>query len=146
MELVDEIVAHRVIDLVDHEEHRLAGRAELARELVVDRGQPGAAIDHEHQRIGLADRAQRLAMDARADHVARGFGIEPAGVDHPHDGAEIVALAIAPIAGQPRRAVDQRRAPADQAVEQRRLADIGSADDRHERHERCRHAPSPPAR
>ena len=51
------------------------------RELVIDRGQPGAAVDDEQQRIGLVDRAQRLAVDAGADHLARGLGIEAAGVD-----------------------------------------------------------------
>ena len=63
------IVAHRVIDLVDREEQRLAGRAQLLRELVIDRGQAGAAVDDEHERVGLVDRAHRLAMDAGADDL-----------------------------------------------------------------------------
>ena len=81
MKLVHEIVARRMIDLVDREEQRLAGRAQLLGERVIDRGHAGAAVDDEHERVGLVDRAQRLPMDAGADHLALGFGIEAAGVD-----------------------------------------------------------------
>ena len=56
VELVDEILTHHVIDLVDREEHGLAGDAELVREAVIDRGQTGAPIDDQQQRIRLADR------------------------------------------------------------------------------------------
>ena len=72
-------------------------------------------------------------MDAGADHLVRGLGIETAGVDDPHLAAEVIGLAVAAIARQARRVVDERGAPADEPVEQRRLADVRPADDRDER-------------
>ena len=40
-------------------------------------------------------------------------------------------FAFAAVAGDPRRAVDDGLTPADEAVEQGRLAHVGAADDRH---------------
>ena len=119
MELVHEVVAHRVIDLVDREEHRLAGRAQLLRERVIDRRQTRAPVDDEQQRVGLADRPERLAVDAGTDDFARRLRIETAGVDDAQRRTEIVGVAVAAIARQARRIVDERGAPADEAIEQR---------------------------
>ena len=125
--------AARLVDMMEAEGLVSPSAGGKPREVLVDRGQPGAAVDHEHERVGLADRAQRLAVDARADHVVRGLGIEPAGVDHAHRGAEVIALAVAAIAGEVRGVVDERGPAADEPVEQRRLADVRPADDGHER-------------
>jgi hypothetical protein len=100
---------------------------------VIDRRYAGVPVDDEHERVGLADRVERLAVDAGADHLVRGLGIEPAGIDDAQHGPEVIALAVAAIARQARRVVDQRGPPADEPVEQRRLADVGPADDGHER-------------
>ena len=137
MEIVDEVIVRRVIDLVDREEHRLAGRAQLLREIAIDRRDAGAAVDDEHQRVRFVDRAHRLAVDAGADHLGRGLGIETAGIDEPERRAEVVGLAVAAIAGEVRRVVDERGAAADEPVEQRRLADVRPADDRDQRAFTC---------
>src|SRR5580704_13659152 len=72
-------------------------------------------------------------MDAGADHLALRFGIQAAGVDDPQLRAEVVGFAVAAIAREVRRVVDQRGPAADQPVEQRRLADVRPPDDRDQR-------------
>ena len=54
---------------------------------------------------------------------------EPGGIDHGEIEIAEPALAFAPVTRDAWAVVDQRDAPADQPVEQRRLADIGAADD-----------------
>jgi hypothetical protein len=127
-EVGDLDVALGRVDLVDGQDHRLAGGADRARDLGVEGRQAGGAVDHQHQGVGLVDRPPGLAVDAAADHVTLGRGIEAAGVDHADRGAEVLELAVAAIAGQPWRIVNQGGAAADHTVEQRRLADVGSAD------------------
>jgi hypothetical protein len=144
VELVDQLVALGVVDLVDREHDRLAGRAQPGRDLEVERREPERPVDDEDEEVGLADRALGLAVDAGADHVARRDRIEPAGVDHAQRAAEVVDVAVAAVAGQARRVVDERGPAADEPVEQRRLADVGPAD---ERDRPCHRAPpsrSPP--
>jgi hypothetical protein len=144
VEVVHEVIDDLVIDLVDREEHGLAGRAQLLREVVIDRREARPSIDDEQQRVGLADRLERLAVDAGADHLALRLGIEAAGVDDAKVGAEVLGFAVAAIAREARRVVNERGAPADEAVEQGRLADVGPADNGDQRCSAHRPSPSPP--
>ena len=52
------------------------------------------------------------------------------GIDDPEIEPEQVRVALSPVTGDAGQVIDQRQLLADQAVEQRRFADIGSADDR----------------
>ncbi len=72
-------------------------------------------------------------MDARADDFGLRLGIETAGVDDAQRRAEVIGIAVAAIARQVRRVVDERGAATDEPVEQRRLADVRTPDDRDER-------------
>ena len=123
------------LGLVGDQHHRLVGAAGEIGEGAVVRRQPHARVDHEHQGIGLRDRGLGLLLHPRRQ---RAFGalIEPGGID---DGeGEIVepGLAFPTIAGDAGKIVDQRKLLSNQAVEQRRPADIGPADDGdRERHE-----------
>ena len=56
-------VAARVVDLVREHDHRLAGRAQDRRELLVARRDPGPRVDDEEDEVGLADRGARLLGD-----------------------------------------------------------------------------------
>jgi hypothetical protein len=143
-ELAAADVTAGVVGLVGGHEHRLAGRAQARRHRDVDRRQARGHIDHEQQRGGLVDGSQRLAVDARADDLALGVGIEAAGVDDAQAMPEVVEVAVAAIAREAGGVVHDRRPAADEAVEQRRLADVGAPDDGEQRRVGGRSRAGPP--
>ena len=88
---------------------------------------PTDAVDDEQHEVGAAHRGLDLAADlglevAAARHPA-------AGVDDAERHAEPLGLQLLAVAGDPRAVLDDRRLLADDAVEQRALADVGPADD-----------------
>ncbi len=119
------------VDLVGGDEHRLARPAQHARDVLVDGGDALHRVDDEHDQVGLVDGAQGLRAHRLQDPVGR--GIEPAGVDDAEVRTVPVALAVATVARHAGHVLDQRRAPADEPVEQRRLADVGAPDQRAQR-------------
>ena len=131
VKIVDQVIVRRVIDLVDREEHRLAGGAQLLRELA-DRSPRRRRGRRRRAAIASASSIARSAWRWMPAPITsrRGLGIEAAGVDDAQRRAEVVGFAVAAIARQVRRVVDERGAAADEPVEQRRLADVRSADDR----------------
>ena len=120
-------IAMLAFALVGDQQHRLVGVAgEIGKGAIVGR-QAHAGIDHEEQRVGLRDRGLGLLLHARGQR-ALGALVEAGGID---DGEVEIAepgLALAAVAGDARQVIDQRELLPDQAVEQRRFADIGSAD------------------
>ena len=119
------------VDLVRGDQHRLAGLAEQLRDLAVDGGHALARVDDERHDVGLVQRAQRLLPHRREDPGRE--RIEAAGVDDAKPRRPPLADAVAAIARDARLVLDQRRLPADQAVEQRRLADVRPPDQRDQR-------------
>ena len=121
-------LAMLALALVGDQHHRLVGAAgEIGKGAVVRR-QAGAGVDHEHQRVGKADRGFGLLLHPRRQR-ALGALVEARGID---DGEFEIAeprLALAAIAGDAGLVIDQRELLSDQPVEQRRLSDIGPADD-----------------
>ena len=113
--------------LVGDQHHRLVGAAgEIGKGAVVRR-QPDARVDHEHQRVGESNRGLGLLLHPRGQR-ALGALVEAGGID---DGeVEIVepGLPFAAVAGDAGLVIDQRELLPDQPVEQRRLSDIGPAD------------------
>ena len=87
----------------------------------------GAGVDHEEDDVGLGDGHLGLPAHARFKAIA-GDVLEAGGVEQAEAQIADAALALAAVAGDARRVVDQRDAPAHQPVEQRRFADIGPAD------------------
>ena len=127
--LDDAGLAGAALGLVGGEDDRRGLAAQPAGDLLVERGQAGAGVDQEQGGVGLADRGDGL----RPHPAGQGLGIlvlVAGGVDDPEFEAEQGRLALAPVAGHAGPVVDQRQLPADQPVEQGRLADIGPADDR----------------
>ena len=114
--------------LVGDQHHRLVGAAgEIGKGAVVRR-QPDARVDHEHQRVREPNRGFGLLLHPRGQR-ALGALVEAGGVD---DGEFEIAepgLALAAVAGDAGLVIDQREFLPDQPVEQRRLSDIGPADD-----------------
>ena len=88
----------------------------------------GAGIHQEQYRVRLPDRRRRLRLHPRRQAVALGV-FETGGVDHLERQIAELAFAFAPVARHAGLIVDQRGAAAHQAIEQRRLTNIGTADD-----------------
>ena len=128
MELGGDRVVVGAVGLVDRDQDRDRAAAQRPRQLGVAGAQPGAAVDDQHDRVGLGDRQPRLRL-----HVARQLGlvleVDAAGVDQLE--GDPVPLGGEPlaVAGDPRLGRGHRLAPADQPVDQRALADVGEADD-----------------
>ena len=102
------------------------------RDLAVDGGHALARVDDERHDVGLVQRAQRLLPHRRQDARRPSGSRPPVSTTRKRAGAP-VADAVAAIAGDARLVLDQRRLPADQAVEQRRLADVRPPDQRDQR-------------
>ncbi len=114
--------------LVGDHDHRLAGAAHQIGEGVVGRQQPGARVDHEQHRVGGCDRGRGLRLHPAGEACGRGL-VEAGGVDHREGEIAELRAALAAVAGDAGLVVDQRETLADQAIEQRRLADVRPSDD-----------------
>ena len=121
----------RGVDLVGGDQHRAARLAQHLGDVAVDAGDPLARVDHEDDQISLVEGAQRLLPHRPQDPHRR--GIEAAGVDDAEMLRAPVGDAVAAIARHAGDVLDQRRPAADEAVVERRLADVGTPDQRDER-------------
>ncbi len=120
-------VAVLALALVGDQQHRLVGTAGEIGKGAIGGREADAGIDHEEQGIGQRDRGLGLLLHPRGQRALGAF-VEAGGVD---DGEFEIAepgLALAAIAGDAGQVIDERELLSDQAVEQRRLADIGPAD------------------
>ncbi|MHC2559097.1 hypothetical protein ACVIVD_001091 [Bradyrhizobium liaoningense] len=121
-------IAMLALALVGDQQHRLVGLAGEIGEGAIGGRETNAGIDDEEQRVGLRDRGFGLLLHARGQRALGAF-VETGGID---DGELEVAepgLAFAAVAGDARQVIDKRELLSNQAVEQRRFADIGPADD-----------------
>jgi len=104
---------------------------QACQDLVV--GKPALlAVDDEENGVGLLDRHPGLGLDGAAEALL-GVRIEPRRVDQQQPPVAYLDLLRDPVAGDPRLALDEHAPPPRVAVEERRLADIGSADNRDDR-------------
>src|SRR5262249_19975850 len=90
-------------------------------------GAPRAGVDEERARVGGGDRGLGLLLNRAGRALGRGL-CEPRRVDGGEGEIAEPCAALAPIAGDPGKVVDQCEALADQAIEQRRLADVRPSD------------------
>ena len=97
--------------------------------MLVGRGEPGARVDHEQDRVAIDERGLGLRAHAPDERIGIAF-LETGGVDDGEGEVRQSGFALATIAGDARLVVDQRQPAPDQPIEQRRLADIRPADDR----------------
>ena len=117
----------------------MTGRAralEEPRDLRVLVGDPGRDVDHEEHEIGDPHGLGRLRAHLRREHrlltgeTGLALGEPPAGVDDAKGPAHPFRRQLAAIAGDARALLDDRGAAADDAVHERRLADVRTTDDR----------------
>jgi hypothetical protein len=95
---------------------------------MVGRRRPGRGIDQQEDHVGLLDGQPGLLLDALLDGVARVL-LEAAGVDDDEAPAVPLGHVVQPVARRSRAILDDRHALADDAVEERALADVRPADD-----------------
>ena len=117
-----------VVGLVDRHDDRRLGPPQDVRGLAVRGGHPGRGIHHEDDDVGLGDGQPGLLLDAGLDGVVR-VELEPAGVDDHEPPVVPLPVAVEAVTGRPGAVLDDGRAPADDPVEERALADIGTPDD-----------------
>ena len=120
------------VPLVEENHDRAARRVDPLGEALVLMGDPLGGVDDQQRDVSPVDRPERadqrvvlgsLVYPGLAPHTGRVDEPDRAvvGVDHRIDG----------VPGRPRLVVDHRTVLAGQPVEQRRLADVGSSDQRH---------------
>ena len=115
------------VHFVDRQQQRLAHANQLARQFDVGCGQFGAAIDHHHDGVGLLQRDLGLAENLGGDQRFV-FGNDAAGIDHAQRPARPFGFAVETVAGDAGLVADDGAARSDEAVEERRFADVGAAD------------------
>ncbi len=129
--------AAAALGLVGDEDDGLAGAAQPVGEMAIERRHAGARIDEEERDVGVGERALGLRPHARGE-LARRRLLEPGGIDDAEAQIAEARLGLAAVARHAGRVVHQRQALAGEAVEQRRFADIGPAEDGHrQRHARA---------
>ena len=118
----------RRINLVDGHQQRLRRPAQQADDFQVLRHQTGPAVHQQHQDIGFGNRQFGLAFD-QGHHAFRGGRFQPSRIDKPKRPVPVIGLRIVPISCDARHVVDDRRFLSQNAVEQGRFTDIRPADD-----------------
>ena len=134
------LLAGAALALVGDQDHLVGALAQPAGEALVERQDAGARVDQEQHDVGAVDGALGEAAHARLERLAADR-LPAGGVEQGEGEVAELRRRLAHVAGHARRVVDDGAAPADQAVEQRRLADVGPADDGHPRQRaagRCR--------
>src|SRR6266540_1339671 len=116
------------VRLVRNKDDRLAAPAKLIRDVVLDGEDAGLRVDDEEDHVGFSDRGLGLTPYGRF-HLTCSRIVEAAGVDQRE-------LAPAPLSGRvdavacgAGKILDDRDALADDAVEERRLPNVGPDDD-----------------
>jgi hypothetical protein len=91
-------------------------------------GKPCSRVDEKDDDVGLGDRLARLLRHLVQDAVLRDR-LEPAGVHHQERPVADAAARVVAVAREPGVVGNERRAGPGQPIEERRLADVGTADD-----------------
>ena len=126
-----------VVGFVGDDDHLAPVATQPAGDRLVLVGHPDGRIDHEQHNVGATNGRLHLAAHLDLEIAA---GRRPAArVDHPERHAEPLGLELLAVAGDAGPVLDDRRLLAEDAVEQRALADVGPADDHDDRQrgDRC---------
>ena len=121
-----------IIRFVDCDQHRLARATKTISYLAVQRDHSLLHIDDEENYSRRIDRQLDLRIRCARDHVLRLFPAqqaESAGIDEGEPPPVPFRLSADAVARHPRLIVHNGNAPPNDAVEERRLADIGPAHD-----------------
>src|SRR5207248_3235953 len=104
------------------------GLFEQSRQLKVGRRELAARINHHYDRRRLVQRNSGLTKNFGGDEIFF-LGDDSAGVDYTEVISAPMRFAIKPVASDARLVADNRTARPDQPIEQRRFADVWTADD-----------------
>ena len=121
-------LASAALALVDREDDRHLQPPQLVGEVLVGRCHPRPSVDEEERGVRLLQGALGLRHHAPGEGLRRRL-LEACGVDGAKPEGADAGPALAPVPGHPGRRRDEGCAPADQPVEERRLADVGAAHD-----------------
>ena len=121
-------LVRQIVGLVDDEQQRPFGLAQILGDLEVHRVDARLDIHDEQQHVAIGDGLLHLRPN-RAAHRVRRSRDQPAGVDQPEPPAVPLCGREMTVAGDAGLRVDDRLAPPDDAIEQGRLADVGATDD-----------------
>ena len=122
-----------VVHLVDDENHFLRRAAQQIGHRHVQIGDPGRHFDQKQNHVGLLDGQHHLLADFLLENILSAQRVS-ARIDHRKLAAVPVGLAVMAVARRTGRIVHDRLAHADQAVEQRALADVRTAHDSYYTH------------
>ena len=118
------------LPLVEHHDDRAPAGVDAFGESLVLTGDALGGVDHEEGDVGVVDRPQgtheRVVLGGVVDPRATAH---PGGVDEDDRAVLGVDERVDRVAGRAWQVVDDRAIVTDEAVEQRRLADVGPADD-----------------
>jgi hypothetical protein len=117
-----------VVDLVRRQEDRLTGALQFLRSGLVGRRRADDGVDHDDDRVGRAHRDGGLLGDQLLQ--ALGVGFPAAGVLHDESPAQPVGVVGYPVPCHAGDVLDDGLASTEDAVHQRRLADVRAADHR----------------
>jgi hypothetical protein len=132
MEVSDESFLLVAVDLVGSEEKRLSGANQEAREFAVGTCDFGASVDDNDDGSGLVECDARLAEDFRGNEFLV-FGDDPARIDDAELVSAPLGVAVEAVARDARLVADYGAARSSEAIEERRLANVGASDDGDER-------------
>ena len=130
-ELVHPIAGPLVVGLVHRQQHRrLRDPTDLGRNFIVSGHASLAAVDHEDHQIGLQNGALAVLDDEVVQRIL-GVAEDAAGVDESEGHALPLGVMRHDVAGGPGHRVDDGATGARDAIEERRLAHVGAADEHH---------------
>ena len=113
--------------LVGDDDHRLAAGAQDIRETLIEGRHARAGVDDEEARRSLRYGAIGLQAHAAFERLFRRL-FEAGRIHNREFEVAETRVAFAPVARNARRIINKRQTLADKPVEQRRLADIRTAD------------------
>ena len=122
------VVAGGVVLLVHTQEDGLVDLAHDAGDLLVLVGDANGTVDQEDDDVGLLAGDEGLLADARRKDVLGFDGLDAAGVDELEGAAVPVGVVVRAVAGDAARLVDDGLAGLAKTVDERRLADVRTAD------------------
>ena len=126
---VDAGLARSALGLVGDDDDWLAGATHSLREMAVGVGDAGARIEHEQDRVAIDEGHFRLRAHSARERFRFPL-FEAGGVDDGEGEVRDPALAFATIAGDAGLSSTSGEPAPNQAIEQRRLADVRPADNR----------------
>ena len=118
----------RIVQFVDHEDHRARGTAEFGGKFGVERKQPVLSVDNEENDVGTLERVVRRAMRRLGEIRIRG-GADAARVDDAEGRSAEIANGLDAVARHAGLVVHDGNAAPGETVEEGRLPDVGTPDE-----------------